>query len=67
MWLRSIRKRKAKGQPEDPVLTPLAATAFPKYVGQQPVEKVAVGGCSKSSRCKAGKIPKNEAYFQYVE
>jgi hypothetical protein len=32
----------------------------------EPVEKVA-GGCSKSSRCKAGKIPRNEAYFLYVE
>jgi hypothetical protein len=26
-----------------------------------------LGGCSKSSRCKAGKIPSNEAYFLYVE
>jgi hypothetical protein len=26
-----------------------------------------LGGCSKSSRCKAGEIPRNEAYFLYVE
>jgi hypothetical protein len=31
------------------------------------VEKVAPAGCSKSSRCKAGKIPRHEAYFPYVE
>jgi hypothetical protein len=36
-------------------------------MGWQPVEEVAVGGCSKSSRCKAGEIPRNEAYFLYVE
>ena len=34
---------------------------------RQPAEEGAVGGRSKSSRCKAGKIPRSEAYSPYVE
>jgi len=32
----------------------------------RPLKKSIGAGCSKSARCKAGEILRNEAYFQYV-
>jgi Fe-S-cluster-containing hydrogenase component 2 len=51
--------------PQDVVLVTGPRIPFDGH--EQAVEKALAGGCSKSSSCKAGKIPRNEAYFPYVE
>ena len=40
---------------------------FPPGTSWEPVQSGGGGGCSKRSRCKAGEIPRSEAYFPYVE